>query len=80
MENKITWYPEMFGFEPTNMQRVVFLNKNFELRRKPNNYWLMRKLKKNEDTKKSEMLVKWYHYISPDDNIFAIMLFTKGLK
>jgi hypothetical protein len=69
----------MFGFEPDNQQRLVFRYRNYELRRKPHDQWLLRKLSKI-DSSRSEMLVKWFMTIPPNDYIWAMMCFTKGLK
>lgn len=77
--NLETWTPENFGFDPVDPhRRLVFRHKEFELRKKPNNYWLMRRLRKVNG--KHRMVVKWYHEIKPNDLVFAMMLFTKGVK
>lgn len=77
-DNHFEWQPEEFGFEPVDTRRLVFVFKEFELRRRPNNYWLLRrKLSKGS---KKEILVKWYIKILPKDSMFAHTMFTKGLE
>lgn len=73
-----TWEPEDFGFIPVNTQRVIFIFKNYELRRRPNNFWLMRR--KTTKGTKVEVLVKWYLMIMPNESSFAFDVFTKGLR
>lgn len=79
-EPSIKWIPEDYGFvSPDTIEGGIWYYKSYELRARPNDYWLLRRKVKNKRGN-SEMLVKWLIKIPLEDKEFADVIFTKGLK
>jgi hypothetical protein len=79
-EPSIRWLPEDYGFvKPEHIHDGVWYYKSYELRARPNDYWLLRRKVKNKRGN-SEMLVKWLIKIPLEDKDFADVIFTKGLR
>lgn len=74
------WLPEDFNFVCVRPERRdIFVNGKYELRRFEHDNWLLRKKTKNKKGN-SEMLVKFYFVIKPEEALFANGLFTLGLR
>lgn len=69
-EIRKTWHPFDFGFFSHPSLDTVFYKDNFELRLLKDGCWLLRKKRKN-DKGNTEIIVKFYQYIDPEDYYFA---------
>jgi hypothetical protein len=78
LNESMSWIPEDFGFFSIPERPDVFYRDNYELRRMPNNMWLLRRRKKSGN--RTEILVKAYYYILEEDYIFAQYLFDRRLN
>ncbi len=73
-----TWHPTDFGFFESSDRSDVYKNGKYELRRLPQDMWLLRRIKgKGSD---SQALIKLYYMILHTDYEFANWLFNKRLN
>lgn len=72
-----TWIPTDFGFYRDVEREDVYKNGNYELRRFPNEMWLLRR---RLPEGKHKYAVKFYYRIAYTDYDFANWLLNKRLK
>lgn len=73
-----SWHPTDFGFYEDVERPGVYYNGNYQLRRFPEDMWLLRRKKKISE--KVEYVVKFYYMIKYTDYEFANWLLSKRLN
>lgn len=73
-----TWHPTDFGFYEDVDKPGVYYNGSYQLRRFPEDMWLLRRKKKKGEV--TEFVVKFYYLIKYEDYEFANWLLSKRLN
>ena len=72
------WYPTDFGFYEDIDKPGVFYNGQYQLRRFPEDMWLLRRKRIKNNT--NEYVVKFYYLLKAEDYDFADWLLNKRLN